>query len=140
MAGLAPQDFDEILEDNFAPWVRDLDLTVVEASDRHVTVRMTPSERLNRVGGIVCGQAMMAATDTVMVLAFASAAGKLVPAPTVDMSTSFLRPAPAGEDLLVRAELVRVGRTMGFARAELSIASNGKLVATSTGTYAMPNG
>ena len=137
---LTGQELDAILAENFAPWVQDLALSTLEATDDHVIVRMSPSERLNRVGDIVCGQAMMAAADTVMVLALASAAGKLVPAPTVDMTTSFLRPAPGGEDLLVRADLVRLGRTMCFVRAELSGEQSGKLVATATATYLIPPG
>ena len=134
---MSPEALEEILEANFAPWVRDLNLTVMEATGTQVHVKLTPSERLDRVGGIVSGQALMAAADTVMVLAFASAAGELVPSATVDMNTSFLRPAKGGQPLVVRAELVRVGRTMGFARAEIQDAESRKLVATATGTYAL---
>jgi len=126
-------DFERI----FAPWVQDLELTVIDANVEHVTLAMQPGERLNRQGGIVSGQALMAAADTAMVLAIWSACGEAIPCATVDMNTSFLKPA-TNVELTVTANVIRRGRSIVFARAEITSSRDNKLVVTATGTYALP--
>ncbi len=124
-------------EKNFAPWVQELDLTVTDASAEDVTLIMRPGEQLNREGGFVSGQALMAAADSAMVLAIWSACGEAVPGATVDMNTSFLKPA-TNVELTVTASIIRRGRSMVFARAEITSSRDDKLVVTATGTYALP--
>ena len=126
-------DFEEI----FSSWVQELDLTVTDASVEHVILVMQPGERLNRQGDTVSGQALMAAADTAMVMAIWSAYGEPVPCATVDMNTSFLKPA-TNVELTVTANVIRRGRSIVFARAEITSSKDGKLVVTATGTYAMP--
>ncbi|MFE7121860.1 PaaI family thioesterase, partial [Streptomyces sp. NPDC057654] len=55
---------DKILADNFAPWVRELGLTVTETGERHAVLRLPWSDALAREGGALSGQALMAAADT----------------------------------------------------------------------------
>jgi hypothetical protein len=47
-ARLTPVDATEILADNFAPWVRDLGLVVVEVGEGYATLRLPWSARLAR--------------------------------------------------------------------------------------------
>ena len=101
-------------------------------------MRMKPAERLNREGGIVSGQALMAAADTVMALTIFSACGERIPCATVDMNTSFLKPA-TNVDLHVAGRIVRMGRSIVFCAAEIASSADGKLVLTATGTYALPS-
>lgn len=135
--GLAVGTLQSEFEKNFAPWVRELDLTVVEADGDRVALTMQPGERLNRHGDIVSGQALMAAADTAMVLAIWSARGEVIPCATVDMNTSFLKPA-TNVELSVTAQVIRLGRSIAFARAEIGSSRDDKLVVTATGTYALP--
>ena len=135
--GMAIEALQTNFEKNFAPWVQDLDLTVTDSSAEHVTLAMQPGEQLNREGGIVSGQALMAAADTAMVLAIWSACGEAVPGATVDMNTSFLKPA-TNVELTVTANIIRRGRSLVFARAEITSSKDNKLVVTATGTYALP--
>ncbi len=135
--GLSIETLQTEFEKNFAPWVQNLDLTVTDASVEHVTLTMQPGEHLNREGGIVSGQALMAAADSAMVLAIWSACGAAIPGATVDMNTSFLKPA-TNVELTVTANIIRRGRSMVFARAEIKSSRDNKLVVTATGTYAMP--
>ena len=65
-----------MLRDNFAEWVRALDLTVRETTANSATLVMPFNARLERTGGIVSGQALMALADTAMVIAFCAAAGE----------------------------------------------------------------
>ncbi|WP_367187664.1 PaaI family thioesterase, partial [Hydrogenophaga sp.] len=53
----------------FAPWVQALGLRVESFVEGEVTLRLPQNDQLSRVGGMLCGQAMMSAADTAMVLA-----------------------------------------------------------------------
>lgn len=139
MSGMSVKDLSAILREHVAPWVQDLDLTVTAADETSVTLTMQPGERLNRTGGIVSGQALMAAADTAMVLAVNSANGEFVPCSTIDMTSSFLKPA-TNVTLNIVASVIRKGRTIAFARVEISSSADDKSVLSATGTYALPAG
>ena len=125
------------LEENFAPWVLDLGLEVLETSPTHVMTRMPLTDRLARVGGIVSGQALMAMADTTMILAGSAARGAFTPFATTNLDTQFLRPG-TGSAILCRAEVVRQGKALTFMRAEMSAEDTGKLTATATSTLFAP--
>lgn len=136
-----------VLGDVFAPWVLDLGLTLdrIEtarppgaAADWQpgAVLRMPFSERLCRQGGIVCGQALMALSDTSMVMAILAASGGYRPMTTVDQTTHFLK-AVVSSDVLADARVVRLGRTMSFGRVTLTAASDGKPVAMVSSAFAM---
>ena len=136
-----------ILGDVFAPWVRDLGLSV-DAVDYErpddagpdwqpgAVLRMAFSERLCRHGGVVCGQALMALADTAMVIAMVAANRGYRPMTTVDQTTHFMR-AAASSDVLADARVVRLGRTMSFGRVTLSSAADGKPAAMVSSAFAM---
>jgi uncharacterized protein (TIGR00369 family) len=136
-----------ILGDVFAPWVRDLGLSVdgVEyerpddaAADWQpgALLRMAFSERLCRHGGVVCGQALMALADTAMVIAMVAANRGYRPMTTVDQTTHFMR-AVASSDVLADARVVRLGRSMSFGRVTLLAANDRKPVAMCASAFAM---
>jgi uncharacterized protein (TIGR00369 family) len=135
-----------VLGDVFAPWIRELDLSVesfdfeppAKASDWQpgAVLRMPFSERLCRNGGMVCGQALMAFADTAMVIANLAANRTYRPMTTVDQTTHFMR-AVMSSDVLADARVVRLGRTMSFGRVTLSTASDNKPVAMVSSAFAM---
>jgi uncharacterized protein (TIGR00369 family) len=136
-----------VLGDVFAPWVRDLGLSVsgIEYSpppgaaadwQPGAVLRMAFSERLCRHGGIVCGQALMALADTAMVIAILTANRGYRPMTTVDQTTHFMRAATAS-DVLADARVIRLGRTMSFGRVTLSSAADNKPVAMVSSAFAM---
>ncbi len=120
----------------FAPWVQALGLRVEEASESCVVLRLPTSEQLARAGGMLCGQAMMAAADTAMVLALIQHFGEFRPCTTVQLSTSFLRPLSA-QDALVEARVLRAGKALAFGEIELRGADDGKSVCRASTTYAL---
>lgn len=134
---MTPADAQALLAEHFAPWVLDLDLSVTDISATHTVTRMPLSARLMRTGGIVSGQALTAQADTTVILALAGHRGAFVPAGTVTLDTQFLRPG-TGSAILCRAQIVRAGRAMAFARADLTAEDSGKIVATATATLALP--
>ena len=136
-----------ILGDVFAPWVRDLGLSVdgidYERPDDAgpdwqpgALLRMAFSERLCRHGGVVCGQALMALADTAMVIAMVAASRGYRPMTTVDQTTHFMR-AVTSSDVLADARVVRLGRTMSFGRVTLFSATDNKPVAMVSSAFAM---
>lgn len=134
---LGVTDLQSILQENFADWVRALDLTVTEASPEAVELHMPLAPHLARVGGIVSGQALAALADTAMVLAAVAHAGEMRMFATTDLHTQFLRPG-VGSAILCRAEVVRAGKALVFARADMREESSGKLVASATATFYAP--
>lgn len=125
---------EEILRDNFAPWVLDLGLVVEEVGEGTAVLRLPWSDRLAREGGALSGQALMAAADTAVVIAVSGARGGFVPMTTVQLTTSFQRPV-VGRDVLVRVEVTKLGRTLAF--AEVDMAADEAIVAHASAVYAI---
>ncbi|HEX2544441.1 MAG TPA: PaaI family thioesterase [Ramlibacter sp.] len=124
------------LPEYFAPWVQALGLRVDAFDADSVTLRLPRSDQLSRVGGMVCGQAMMAAADTAMVLALINHFGAFRPCTTVQMNTSFLKPL-SGQDALVQARVVRAGKSLAFGEIDIRGAEDGKSACRATTTYAL---
>lgn len=124
------------LPEYFAPWVQDLRLQVETIDEAGVTLRLPQDARLSRVGDMLCGQAMMAAADTAMVLALIRHFGEFRPCTTVQMNTSFLKPL-SGQDALVQARVIRAGKTLAFGEIDIRGARDGKSASRATTTYAL---
>jgi uncharacterized protein (TIGR00369 family) len=131
---LSPADLNRFLGENFADWVRDLQLDVTEVSESHTISRMPNSARLTRVGGIISGQALMTMADTTMVLATAGFFGSFRPVATTNFTCQFLRPG-VGDWIVCRADIVRAGKSMAFVEAEMVAEPSGKPVARAQATF-----
>jgi uncharacterized protein (TIGR00369 family) len=119
----------------FAPWVQTLGLQVESFDGESVTLRLPQDEQLSRVGGMICGQAMMAAADTAMVLALIRHFGEFRPCTTVQINTSFLK--PLSQDALVQARVLRAGKSLAFGEIDIRGATDGKSVCRASTTYAL---
>ncbi|HWP13311.1 MAG TPA: PaaI family thioesterase [Ramlibacter sp.] len=128
--------FNTALVEFFAPWVQQLALQVETFDADSVTLRLPQNGELSRVGGMLCGQAMMAAADTAMVLALINQFGEFKPCTTVQMNTTFLKPL-SGQDALVQARIVRVGKSLAFGEIDIRGANDGKSVSRASVTYAL---
>lgn len=121
----------------FAPWVRELDLRVVEARDGEVVLALPVAAKHVHEGGVLCGQTMMAACDSAMVLAVMTKLGGFKPMTTVQLQTSFIRPV-AGNSGTARviARVLRMGKNLVFGEIQLLDAEH-RLAAHATTTYAL---
>jgi len=121
----------------FAPWVQALDLQVRALKDGELTLALPVTPPHVHAGGVLCGQTLMAAADSAMVLAISAQLGSFQPMTTVQLQTSFLRPVPgdAGE-VQVLARVLKLGRQLVFGEIECRLAS-GTLAAHATTTYAL---
>jgi len=124
------------LGEYFAPWVQALALEVMACDGDRVIVRLPQQAQLARVGGMVCGQAMMAAADTCMVLALVNHLGSFRPMTTVQLNTSFLKPL-SGQDGIIEARVLRAGKSLAFGEIDTRGANDGKSVCRSSTTYAL---
>jgi uncharacterized protein (TIGR00369 family) len=125
----------EVLATKFAPWVGELDLQLERARPGEVVLTLPVAPRHVHGGGVLCGQSMMAAADTAMVLAVCTNLGGFRPMTTVQLQTSFLRaiPGDAGSARLT-ARVLRQGRKLVFGEIEVA-GPGGELAAHATTTY-----
>lgn len=132
-----PALLDQTLARVTAPWVHQLGLRVLRAQPGEVELELPVAPALVHAGGVLCGQAMMAAADTAMILAIVSRTGEFRPMTTVQLQTSFLKPV-AGDSTHARvtARLLRLGRNLAFGEIHLH-SSAGDLAAHATTTYAL---
>lgn len=125
------------LEQVAAPFVSALQLRVVAADASHVSLTMPVTPLVVHAGGVVCGQALMAAADTAMILAVAASLGEFKPMTTVQLQTSFLKPVPGdATEIRVECTLLRRGRNLAFGEIRL-LTPEGQLAAHATTTYAL---
>lgn len=128
---------DRALQTVFAPWLSQLNLRVTQATPGVVTLSLPVTPAHVHGGGVLCGQTLMAAADTAMVLAVMSQLGELKPMTTVQLQTSFLRSiaGDAGQATVV-ARVLRMGRKLVFGEIEV-LGPQGELAAHATTTYAL---
>ncbi len=120
-----------------APYVQRLGLSIVELDADQVVLSMPVTPDVVHGGGVLCGQAMLAAADTAMVLAMSAALGGFRPMTTVQLQTSFLRPVPGDAGAVrVTCRLLRRGKSLSFGEIEIATL-DGKLAAHATTTYAL---
>ena len=121
----------------FAPWVRGLDLRVIEARAGEVTLALPVTPLHVHEGGVLCGQTMMAACDTAMVLAVMTRLGGFKPMTTVQLQTSFLRPVGGSSGAVrVVARVLCMGKKLVFGEVQL-ISADDELAAHTTTTYTL---
>ncbi|MFC3225780.1 PaaI family thioesterase [Marinibaculum pumilum] len=130
---------EKILNENFAPWVRALDMRFERIGDGEVVMVAPFAEALVRQGGIMSGQAMMCLADTAMVFALLARAGSFVPCASVDIHSTFMRPV-ANADMHCHAQVIRAGKSMAFLNASITAGADGPLAFQAVGTYALPQG
>lgn len=130
-----------LLVDKVAPWVAELGLQVEAAKPGEVTLALPIAPLHVHGGGVLCGQTMMAAADTAMILAISAQLGGFQPMTTVQLQTSFLRPVPGSQTetagtCRVVARVLRAGKNLVFGEIEL-LDPQGRLAAHATTTYAL---
>ena len=121
----------------FAAWVRELELEVRSTTADGVTLALPVHARHVHAGGVMCGQTLMAAADTALVLAISHKLGGFRPQATVQLQTSFLR--PVGKDVAevaVEARILKSGRSLVFGEVTLRL-PDGEVAAHATSTSAL---
>jgi len=120
-----------------AECVKRLGMRVETVEPSQVTLSLPVSAEIVHAGGVVCGQAILSAADTAMLVAMIAQLGEFRPMTTVQLQTSFVRPVPK-EALRIAlvARVLRHGKSLSYGDVEFRTAY-GKLAAHATTTYAM---
>ena len=127
----------QTLDQIAADYVRRLHLKVKSVDEERVTLTLPVAPALVHGGGVLCGQAIMSAADTAMLLAMIARLGGFKPMTTVQLQTTFLRPVPKDVPwVTVVARVVRLGKTISYGDVEFKT-PDGKIVAHATTTYSL---
>ena len=118
-----------------APWVQDLDLQIDSISRLRCKFTLNYSEKLVRAGNIICGQAIVSAADTAMIVAVISAIGKYQEITTVDIACKYLRPLLKKGGSL-ETEILKLGQRLVIGRITIKDIESNKLAAEISCTYA----
>ena len=117
--------------------VKRLGMRVESVETGQVTLSLPVSADIVHAGGVVCGQAILAAADTAMLVAMIAQLGQFRPMTTVQLQTSFVRPVPKeAERIAVVARVLRHGKSLSYGDVEFRT-EDGKLAAHATTTYAL---
>jgi len=120
-----------------ADCVKRLGLRVETVGPGQVTLSLPVSAEIVHAGGVVCGQAILAAADTAMLVAMIAQLGEFRPMTTVQLQTSFVRPVPKDATrIIVMARVLRHGKSLSYGDVEFTT-EDGKLAAHATTTYAL---
>lgn len=112
--------------------------TLEKLGDGWAEMKLDVDEEHLRPGGTVSGPVMMALADVTLYAALLSRIGLVPLAVTTNLNINFLRKPEANQPIRARANMLKVGRTMGV--GEVFVYSGGveEPVAHSTITYSVP--
>ena len=122
------QAYDEI----FAPWIKSMGLRDIQINKGKASAVLPQSISLQWANGAICGQAIMAAIDTVVAMAMLTT--DKVSKGTASQNTQFLSPA-IGEDLLIDVNVLKFGKVIAYAETKVTLVNSGKLVAHATNEF-----
>lgn len=128
MSHITVKEAEDFYTNSFAPWIKAMNISIVEIGEDNATLCIPASSDLNRLGGMICGQAIMALADTAMVFAVAANAGAFVTMTSVNMATTFLRPAE-GEEMFAEARVIKSGKRLVYGEVSLHMGDAAKPVA-----------
>ncbi len=93
------------------------------------------SDHSIRPGGTLAGPFMMMLADVCMYAVVLSLLGEIKLAVTTSLNINFVR-KPANTDLVAQGSIIKMGKRLAV--LEVSIFSEGEIVAHATGTYSIP--
>ncbi|HIZ37296.1 MAG TPA: PaaI family thioesterase [Candidatus Ruania gallistercoris] len=129
-SALTAQQLQERLRE--APFHEWLGLEVVSVTDTALELTASWRPEWANSTGVAHGGILAALLDLAADWTLVATQG--APAPTIDFTVHYLRPAGPG-DLTVRSQIVRAGRSLTVAEAEV-VDAQGKSVAVGRGSYA----
>lgn len=133
---MTAEEMEAYLEEIF-PQVSD-DFAVEVLDETGCVMRLKTQEKHLRPGGTVSGPSMFALADVAAYVATMGQIGKVALAVTTGCSLDFMRKPEAGKDIIAKATLLKLGRTLSVTDILLYSEGLDKPVARSTMTYSIP--
>lgn len=125
----------KLLDEAFAPWVKELGLEPIAFDTSGGRFRMPRNPRLVHIGGVICGQSTAAAADTCAVVTLSALNGRFRVCTTVDLTTHFVRPLKPG-DVDIRIDVLSNGKRMAYVKAEMCAAGDTRVAVAATMAFA----
>ncbi|MFT5505900.1 MAG: hypothetical protein ACI845_001947 [Gammaproteobacteria bacterium] len=126
--------FNEIVQEGL-PVAADAGIHLKCFDGEFAEVVMPYHENTLRPGGTISGPHMMLIADVCMFAVVLGAIGEVKLAVTTNLNINFLR-KPGASDLVARGKALKMGKRLAV--IDVSIFSDGDLVAHATGTYSIP--
>jgi acyl-coenzyme A thioesterase PaaI-like protein len=121
-----------------ADYTRRLNLRVTAARPDGADLTLPVVPDLVHAGGVVCGQSLLAAADTAMLVAMIAVQGGFRPMTTVQLGFTFLRPVPADAgEVALEARVLRTGKSLCYGTVDFRVGGDGKVVGQATTSYAL---
>ncbi len=114
------------------------DFSIDHLDGGSIDMRLRVSSHHLRPGGTVSGPAMFGLADVAVYALILSQIGRVPLAVTTNCSIDFMRKPEANCDLIARAHLLKLGRSLAVADAHLFSEGSDKMVARATLTYSIP--
>lgn len=114
------------------------DFAVEALTPDGIEVRLRVGPQHLRPGGTVSGPSIFALADVAVYLALLARIGPVALAVTTGSSIDFLRKPPAGQDILARVRLLKLGRVLAVGDVLVFPAGGGAPVARASLTYSIP--
>jgi uncharacterized protein (TIGR00369 family) len=126
--------FEELLESGFAPHLLGghMGVQVISCGDGKARLRLPFRPHYLQNLGVMQGGVVATLADMTMAWAVLSAVHPR-PAPTIDLTVSYLKPV-VGQDIECEATVLRAGRSVASARAEI-MTTDGVLVASASASF-----
>lgn len=121
---------------HFPSWVADLGVRIEAIAPDGVRARLPRSPHIQRAGGVVLGQALMAMADTLLVFTFAEALGRMASMATISLTTNFMR-AAVDCDVIGQARALKLGRGTVFGDVTFFTDADPAPIALSTAAFAV---
>lgn len=135
-AVMTAEEMSSWLEEVF-PQVRG-DFVVEHIDGVNTVMRLLVQEQHLRPGGTVSGPSMFALADVAAYVATMACIGKEALTVTTNCSLDFMRKPEAGKDLIAKAQLLKLGRTLSVTNVLLYSEGSDAPVARANMTYAIP--
>jgi len=136
MLAMTAAELQAFLARDFGQVAQDFSVDAVDAAG--LTLRLRVETRHLRPGGTVSGPSMFALADVAMYLAILSRIGPVALAVTTHCSIDFLRKPVAGRDMLGRAQILKLGRSLVVGDVLLYSEGAPEVVARASLTYSVP--
>jgi len=136
MLAMTAAELQGFLARDFGQVAQDFSVDAVDAAG--LTLRLRVETRHLRPGGTVSGPSMFALADVAMYLAILSRIGPVALAVTTQCSIDFLRKPVAGRDMLGRAQILKLGRSLVVGDVLLYSEGVPEVVARASLTYSVP--
>jgi uncharacterized protein (TIGR00369 family) len=136
MAAMTAAELTAFLAAEFPQVAEDFAIEALEADG--IDVRLRVADRHLRPGGTVSGPSIFALADVAIYLAILARIGPVALAVTTNCAIDFMRKPAAGVDLIARARLLKLGRSLAV--GDVLIFSDGSEtpVARASLTYSIP--